>query len=70
MVAVPPRLQDNLRGYLLPPTKGGTPAWLQEALRGNDVLDASRQVAQNTTAWQKCFRRYARGAVQTAAGWF
>jgi hypothetical protein len=32
--SLPPWLQDNLRGYLLPPTKDGTPAWLQDALRG------------------------------------
>ena len=32
--SLPAWLQDNLRGYLLPPIKGGTPAWLQDALRG------------------------------------
>jgi hypothetical protein len=32
--SLPAWLQENLRGYLLPPTKGGTPAWLQDALRG------------------------------------
>jgi hypothetical protein len=29
-----PWLQDKDRDYLLPPTKDGTPAWLQDALRG------------------------------------
>jgi hypothetical protein len=31
--SLPAWLRENLRGYLLPPTKGGTP-WLQDALRG------------------------------------
>jgi hypothetical protein len=69
--SLPAWLQDNLRGYLLPPTKDGTPRLATGCPAGAMMCWMLLARSHKTRRlWQKCFRRYARGAVQTAAGWF